>query len=69
MPDGALMPFASGSMAHNLRLASWRRPTPSSFDAVPGEYTHRGGGFSLCYFSMLLHFLKPYITMCHAFAS
>jgi hypothetical protein len=68
MPVGPLMPCAKGRMAHNLRLASWRRPTPASFDACPGEYTHQGGGFSLCYFSTLLHFLKPYILMSRAFA-
>ena len=68
MPVGPLMPHEKGSMAHDLRLASWRRPTPASFDALPWERTHRGGGFSWCYFSTLLHFLKPYIVMCRAFA-
>ena len=48
-------PTPAGSMAHDLRLASWRRPTPASFDALPCERTHRGGGFSWCYFSTLLH--------------
>ena len=49
-------------MAGNLtRLASWRRPTPTSYDARLWEHTHIGGGFSWCYsLSEALHFLKPF---------
>jgi len=32
-------------MAHNLRLASWGRATPASFEAIPWERAHTGGGF------------------------
>src|SRR5260370_22905880 len=44
------MPQAKGRMAHNLRLASWRRPTPASFNAAPLGTYPRGGGFSLLLF-------------------
>src|SRR5260370_25973829 len=44
------MPQAKGRMAHNLRLASWRRPTPASFTAAPLGTYPRGGGFSLLLF-------------------
>ena len=41
-------------------LASWGGPTPESFDSIPWERTHRGGGFSLAILLQVLHFLKPY---------
>ncbi len=49
-PVSLLMPHAKGRMAHNLRLASWRRPTPASFNAAPLGTYPRGGGFSLLLF-------------------
>jgi hypothetical protein len=32
-PVAAFMPSTKGSMAHNLRLASWKAATPASFEA------------------------------------
>jgi hypothetical protein len=36
-------------MAHNLRSASWRRPTPAAFEAISWERTHTSGGFPYGY--------------------
>jgi hypothetical protein len=46
MPVGASMPGTKGRMAHNLRLASWEAATPISFETIPWERAHTGGGFS-----------------------
>ena len=40
------MPYAKGSKAHNLRLASWEPATPATFGAAPLGMYPRGGGFS-----------------------
>src|SRR6266852_7972683 len=69
MPVAGSMPCAKGSMAHNLRLASWEPGTPASFDATPLGTYPQGRRLFLSYFCVLLHFLKPYSRWCRAFVT
>jgi len=46
-----LRALPKGKNGPQLRLlASWKKRTPASFDAIPWEHTHTGGGFSLVLF-------------------